>query len=536
MLNVFKQQSIEANIAINFLRRIRPRAPWTLLTEGGRLPDVASFTPANLSQIEAARSWIVAAQRKGKGVFLLIGDTETPLHRPMTEEEIITSSILGLSFAGRPEDIKKQLAKLPKPSTLIMTGRAIAALYVMRTAIPMGTAAPILRHMSQLSQSQPAWLIPIPGTTRTSGHKARTIFHHPQILYTPAELSPKQTASTKEGRRGRTAIRANDIKAKPVSWLWKYMIPRGELTIIGGFGSAGKTTMCLGLAAAITRGAAWPDGTPAPSGHVMVIEGEDPVDTVTLPRLMASGADLSRVILIDQGQDMVTAQTLEEDAAGIDDLRMVILSPLRRLIHDNQTTNDEIRARLEPLIEWARKREAALIGIMHPQKGNKGQRADALAGSAAYTELSRSVHVAAIDESDPEPQEMLKRRVLVSGKTNIAPAGIRLGYRIETAHVQTEDELIETSRISWLIPGAADGAPTAPAAAPPKAPQAPVYATPAESWLAGQLATGPRPFPEIEAEGKAAGFSRATLYRAAKTLAVKRINNPDAPGVLWSRP
>ena len=183
--------------------------------------------------------------------------------------------------------------------------------------------------------------------------------------------------------------------------------------------------MCLQLAAAISRGAAWPDGTPAPKGRALVIEGEDPVDTVTVPRLIAAGADLDRVTLVDQGEDMLTAGDLEDAAAGIEDLRLIVLSPIRRLIHDNQATNTEIRRRLEPLIAWARKRRCGLIGIMHPLKGNDRQSADALAGSPAYTELSRSTHLATVDEDDPEPNIRLKRRQLMAVKTNIAPEGMR---------------------------------------------------------------------------------------------------------------
>jgi putative DNA primase/helicase len=447
------------------------------------------------------------------------------MFRPMTEEEIIAAPAIAISIACKPAEAPKRLAEIPPPTALINTGKALAAIYAFSSALPIGTATQLGRHLANRVDGQQAWLIPLPGSVRTSGAQVKIIHYHAGKTFSPADLAPVSA-------RKRKVVRASDVAPANIDWLWKHMIPKGELTIIAGFGSAGKTTMCLGLAATITQGGAWPDGTPAPKGRALVIEGEDPVDTVTVPRLLAAGADLDRVTLVDQGEDMLTAADLDEAAAGIDDLRLVVLSPIRRLIHDNQAGNTEIRSRLEPLIVWAKARGCALVGVMHPQKGNRSQRADALAGSPAYTELARAVHLAAIDEIDEEPVELLKRRVLTSVKANLAPAGIQYCYRIESAWAGD----IETSRVIWIRPGekaspwsaGPEQNGTFPVrSAEPHRPPAPIYKTNAEAWLAARLADGPRFANELETEAKTDGISQRTLYRAATSLRVTRVTAPN---------
>jgi putative DNA primase/helicase len=57
----------------------------------------------------------------------------------------------------------------------------------------------------------------------------------------------------------------------------------------------GKTTIAMKMAATVSTGGAWSDGSRCAPGNVIIWSGEDdPTDTL-VPRLIASGADRTRV-------------------------------------------------------------------------------------------------------------------------------------------------------------------------------------------------------------------------------------------------
>jgi len=69
-------------------------------------------------------------------------------------------------------------------------------------------------------------------------------------------------------------IRGDAVALEPVRWLWRGFLPAGMLTILGGAPGCGKTTIALSLAATVTRGATWPDGSRCTqAGDVLIWSG-----------------------------------------------------------------------------------------------------------------------------------------------------------------------------------------------------------------------------------------------------------------------
>jgi putative DNA primase/helicase len=94
-----------------------------------------------------------------------------------------------------------------------------------------------------------------------------------------------------------------DIKPVPIEWLWDTWLALGKLHVIAGLPGTGKTTIGLALAASLTSGGRWPDGSSAPVGNVLIWSGEDdPTDTLA-PRLIGMGADMSRVHFVGAVKD-----------------------------------------------------------------------------------------------------------------------------------------------------------------------------------------------------------------------------------------
>jgi AAA domain len=97
------------------------------------------------------------------------------------------------------------------------------------------------------------------------------------------------------GERGLDLVRASDIVAQPVRWLWPGRIARGKVTMLAGDPGVGKSQLALAIAAIVTTAGEFPvDGARADGGSVIIFSAEDAADDTIRPRPEAVGADLER--------------------------------------------------------------------------------------------------------------------------------------------------------------------------------------------------------------------------------------------------
>lgn len=89
-------------------------------------------------------------------------------------------------------------------------------------------------------------------------------------------------------------VKGSDLRPQPVRWLWQYWLALGKLHILAGAPGQGKTTIALAMAATVTIGGHWPDGSRCAPGNVLIWSGEDDPEDTLLPRLLAAGADDER--------------------------------------------------------------------------------------------------------------------------------------------------------------------------------------------------------------------------------------------------
>lgn len=91
-----------------------------------------------------------------------------------------------------------------------------------------------------------------------------------------------------------------EIESIPLHWLWENRIPLGKLTLLVGDPGLEKSLITLDIASRISTGARWPDDNGnAPLGNVIILSTEDDVADTIKPRLLAAGADCSRVFIIE---------------------------------------------------------------------------------------------------------------------------------------------------------------------------------------------------------------------------------------------
>ena len=194
---------------------------------------------------------------------------------------------------------------------------------------------------------------------------------------------------------------AADITPEPIRWLWDGWLAKGKLHIFAGMAGTGKTTIAIALASTITIGGRFPDGSHCPIGSVLIWSGEDsPADTL-VPRLMAAGADLSKVHFVgdttsnyelrsfDPATDM---QPLMIKAASIPDLALLIIDPIVNAVAGDSHKNGEVRRALQPVVEFGEKLNCAVLGITHFSKGGQGKDPlERVTGSLAFGALARIV-------------------------------------------------------------------------------------------------------------------------------------------------
>ena len=91
----------------------------------------------------------------------------------------------------------------------------------------------------------------------------------------------------------------SEIPATSQGWVWKGVIPEGQVTLLTGEPGVGKSLFAMNAIARLTRGARGlsvaDQGEP---GQVILFSGEDGIASVVRNRLEAAGAELPLVNIV----------------------------------------------------------------------------------------------------------------------------------------------------------------------------------------------------------------------------------------------
>jgi hypothetical protein len=343
-------------------------------------------------------------------------------------------------------------------------------------------------------------------------------------------------------QRDLTLTRLDTIQPEPVSWLWYPRMAAGMFGLLAGREGVGKSMLTCDLTAKITRGKL--DGCHRGRPRkVLICATEDSFAHTVVPRMIAANADLTKVARVDVREhetivDLKLPVDLPQLASLIttNEIALVILDPLiSRLDAKLDTHKDaDVRRALEPFVKLAGDTGAALLGLIHLNKGSTTDANNLIMGSRAFSAVSRYTLHATVDPDDP------KRFLLGQSKNSIGPShGLPLlPYRIEPFQLPMSEvgsTVIETARVVFeaaddtrtLVDVLKSGSET-------KKPR-----DEAREWLEHYLEThlGPQPSSVVKAEAKKAGYSERTLKRAMKDLAVNvGRESVEGPGTTWELP
>ena len=125
-------------------------------------------------------------------------------------------------------------------------------------------------------------------------------------------------------------IRMSNVELTPVEWLWKPYLPFGKLSILQGNPGEGKTYFAMHLAAACTNGKLLPNMERMEPFNVIYQTAEDGLGDTVKPRLIEAGADLDRVLVIDDSDVQLTLSDEQIEKAIIENnARLVIIDPIQ---------------------------------------------------------------------------------------------------------------------------------------------------------------------------------------------------------------
>ena len=294
-----------------------------------------------------------------------------------------------------------------------------------------------------------------------------------------ASMPQTQAVTTpllKSGERKLVGRSLAGVRARAIEWLWTGWIPKGYITIFAGESGAGKSTVLADVAARVTTGRAWP-GEPADAwrapARVLWLGSEDGIEEMTVPRLMACGAELNNVIQIEGVTQQGARGTfsMQDDLAAVGEwlssaredglpFAMLVIDPVtsylpgQRLRKVDLNDAGQLRTILEPWLVLAQQHHVAIVCVTHFAKDTNRSMMNRVLGSGAFAQTCRSlcavIEPQATDDYEPEPHE----KALIQVKVNLPehPGGSWrfVTEKIDVATDPRSGHPIAATRPDWL--------------------------------------------------------------------------------------
>lgn len=222
-------------------------------------------------------------------------------------------------------------------------------------------------------------------------------------------------------------IRMSDVELTPVDWLWKPYLPFGKLSVLQGNPGEGKTYFAMHLAAACTNGKLLPNMERMEPFNVIYQTAEDGLGDTVKPRLIEAGADLDRVLVIDDSDVQLTLSDERIERAIIENnARLVIIDPIQAYLGADVDMNraNEVRPIFMRLGQVAQRTGCAILLIGHLNKAAGMQSLQRGLGSIDIAAAVRSVLFIGKLKHDPT------MRILTHEKSSLAPPGVSLAFSL----------------------------------------------------------------------------------------------------------
>lgn len=370
-------------------------------------------------------------------------------------------------------------------------------------------------------------------TINSAIKKSKPIFSAIQLLPDLPDGPETDQDASELTEIGTPIVWLSQLKNEKPDWLWKGYLCRSTLHMLVGKGGVGKTNTSVSIAAIVSCGGVFPDGTQLDRPmKVLYFTTEDDISMTVRPRLEAAGACMENVGIINKVKDgnkvvhfnpakhmhLVTEICLK---AGLD-VGLVIIDPIVSAIQGDHNKNEEVRRGLEPVLQMAKTLKCAVLGISHVGKSKQGVDAnERILGSSAFTNVAR-ITLFAVETDNGDGTST---RNFVKGKSNITSAKGGFKYSLELVNV---GDIEEVTVVKW---GAYDDrSANEVMEGSDQTSDEKSSLTEAKEFLIDALCACSRSAKALEREAAALGISKSTLGRARRELKIITHRNGFGPG------
>jgi len=377
-----------------------------------------------------------------------------------------------------------------------------------------------------------------------------TLFHHAKQYgwqsKTNGTSQPSAKKEAPERGKGLELVSAAGVKMAAVEWVWPNRIAIGKLTLFAGMPDQGKSQLLCDITGRITRtlgDKSFPCGEGiAPTGNVIMFSAEDdPADTL-VPRLLAAGADLSRVTFVSMVKTEAGNRRMFDLAADLVHLRaaieavgnvtLVCFDPLNAYFgHGRIDTfrGSDVRAVLGPLSDLAMDTKVAVVGLLHFNKKTDVTNVMLrISDSLAFVAAARAVYAVIPDDEN-------QRKLIVRGKNNLAPANRdkTLAYSVTVTTVNDPDNnvTVVAPHVLWFPKHVEVTATEAMQAAADD--RSPAQIESAMHFLTDLLSSGAVENSEVDEAAEVEKIAARTLRRASEKLGVEKRKEKGVMAGKW---
>lgn len=239
---------------------------------------------------------------------------------------------------------------------------------------------------------------------------------------------------------------ATEYTMQAVVWLIDQWLPKSMFSLLAGREGIGKSTIAADLCARCTR------GEYGDKMNVAYLASEDSIEQVVKPRLVAAGADLSRVFFHEVTTERGTEGALRlpqdipllAEAIEQNNITFMVLDAAKSSMDPKLDgyRDDDVRQFLEPLVKLADDYGVTILGLVHFGKRDGTDTGKLLLGSIAWSQIARSVLSAAQDEDGT--------LTVTNTKANLAKSEVSRQATIVEVDVPLDDGSISSiGRIEW---------------------------------------------------------------------------------------